>query len=142
MIVFDLRCTRGHVFEGWFGSSDDFETQKAAGYVECPLCACRQIDKAVMAPAISAKGNRTVTDADRKAQLKQLADHQAQIEARCDYVGGRFVEEARARHKQEQTGAQMRGIVGEASLSDAMDLMAEGIPVSALPFRPRGRADA
>ena len=142
MIVFDLRCSRDHVFEAWFGSSEDFETQKAAGYVECPLCACRAIDKAVMAPAVSPKGNRVVTDGERKAGLKRLADLQAEVESRCDYVGRSFVSEARARHEQGETGAKPRGIIGEATLSDAIELMDEGIAVSPLPFRPRQTADA
>lgn len=142
MIVFDLRCSRDHVFEAWFGSTGDFETQKAAGYVECPLCNCREIEKAVMAPAVSPKGNRMVTDGERKADLKRLAAMQADVEAQCDYVGRSFVSEARARHQQGEAGASPRGIVGEATMSDAIELIEEGIPVAPLPFRPRHRADA
>ena len=142
MIVFDLRCSRQHVFEAWFGSTEDFDTQKAAGFVECPLCSCREIDKAVMAPAVSAKGNRVVTDAERKSQLKRLAAIQAEVEASCDYVGRSFVSEARARHSQGESGEQSRGIIGEATIADAIELMDEGIPVSPLPFRPRQTADA
>ena len=142
MIVFDLRCGRDHVFEAWFASSDDFETQKAAGYVECPLCASRDVEKAVMAPAVSPKGNRIVTDGERKAELKRLATIQAEVEASCDYVGRSFTSEARARHRKGEAGAQARGIIGEATLSDAIELIDEGIPVAPLPFRPRQTADA
>ena len=104
MIVFDLRCTREHVFEAWFGSTEEFEGQKQAGYVECPLCGCRDIGKAVMAPAVSPKGNRIVTDSERKTELKRLAAMQAEVEASCDYVGRGFVSEARARHRRGETG--------------------------------------
>lgn len=142
MIVFDLRCSRDHVFEAWFGSSDDFEAQNEADYVECPLCGCHEIEKAVMAPAVSPKGNRMAADAERKAELKRLASMQAEVEARCDYVGRSFASEARARHRQGETGTPPRGIIGEATLSDAIELMDEGIPVAPLPFRPRQAADA
>lgn len=146
MIVFDLRCSHDHVFEAWFGSTDAFEAQRAKGYVECPLCGCREIGKAVMAPAVSAKGNRSDATA-RKAELKRLAAMQAEVESQCDYVGRSFVSEARARHsKGEQgkgeTATPPRGIIGEATLTDAMELIDEGIPVAPLPFRPRQTADA
>ncbi|PKP89585.1 MAG: DUF1178 domain-containing protein, partial [Alphaproteobacteria bacterium HGW-Alphaproteobacteria-15] len=38
MIVFDLSCADGHRFEGWFGSSTDFEEQCARGLLTCPAC--------------------------------------------------------------------------------------------------------
>ncbi|MGQ7359595.1 DUF1178 family protein, partial [Streptococcus suis] len=58
MIVFDLRCAAGHVFEAWFASSEAYATQRAAGQVACPLCGDTAVDKAVMAPNIPAKTNR------------------------------------------------------------------------------------
>lgn len=57
MIVFDLHCAQGHSFEGWFGSSADFEEQNARGLVTCPSCGESKVSKAPMAPAVSAKGN-------------------------------------------------------------------------------------
>ena len=38
MIIFELGCTHGHHFEGWFASSDDFARQSAAALVRCPVC--------------------------------------------------------------------------------------------------------
>ncbi|WP_156442886.1 DUF1178 family protein, partial [Sphingomonas sp. CCH9-H8] len=49
MIVFDLKCTRTHVFEAWFGSSADYEDQRARGLLTCPICGDADIAKAVMA---------------------------------------------------------------------------------------------
>ena len=57
MIVFDLRCSGGHVFEAWFASSAAYAEQRDKAQVECPLCGDRMIEKAVMAPQIAAKGN-------------------------------------------------------------------------------------
>ncbi|MCG2841805.1 DUF1178 family protein [Sandaracinobacter sp. RS1-74] len=143
MIVFDLKCDAGHVFEAWFGSTGDFEGQQARGLVECPMCGSREVAKAVMAPAVSPKANRVVTDAERKTELARLAKLRAEVEANCDYVGRSFVREARARHgRTEEDGEAARGIFGEATIADAMELIDEGIPVSPLPFRPRQTADA
>ena len=58
MIVFDLACSAGHRFEGWFGSSQDFAAQQDRGLVECPQCGCARITKAPMAPAVARKGNQ------------------------------------------------------------------------------------
>ena len=33
MIVFDLSCSQGHRFEGWFGSSEDYASQQERGLV-------------------------------------------------------------------------------------------------------------
>ncbi len=50
MIRYQLRCSRGHGFEGWFRGSDAFadEVQRLA----CPICDDRSIEKAIMAPAV------------------------------------------------------------------------------------------
>ncbi|MGE4432044.1 MAG: DUF1178 family protein [Sphingobium sp.] len=59
MIVFDLKCAgSGHIFEGWFASSEEFERQKADGLLLCPMCGDTHVEKAVMAPAVAAKTNR------------------------------------------------------------------------------------
>jgi hypothetical protein len=145
MIVFDLKCPDAHVFEAWFGSSEDYSAQKGRGLVTCPTCGSADVDKAVMAPAVPAKGNRMVTDAERKAHAEQLKALKAEVEANCDYVGADFAREARARFDASSSTdgeAPARGIYGEASLAQAADLIADGIPVAPLPFRPRRLADA
>src|SRR4051812_40175152 len=38
MIVFDLLCANQHRFEGWFGSSADFDSQKKRKLLQCPTC--------------------------------------------------------------------------------------------------------
>ena len=155
MIVFDLKCGETHVFEAWFDSSADYEAQKARGLVSCPMCGSEDVDKAVMAPAVSPKGNRIVTAAERQAETARLQAIRAEVEANCDYVGRNFASEARARHQAAESADEQRddpakpgavppprGIYGEASLAEAVDLISEGIPVAPLPFRPRRLADA
>lgn len=106
MIVFDLKCAGGHVFEAWFGSSGDFEAQQARGLVACPLCGADKVEKAVMAPAVAAKGNRTsgpgdtvLAGGDNAPALAKLLAMQRAMEAQSEWVGGRFAAEARAMHK-------------------------------------------
>lgn len=53
MKVLDLKCAQQHVFEGWFASEDDFQSQLARGLVECPLCADVNISKQLSAPRLN-----------------------------------------------------------------------------------------
>jgi hypothetical protein len=59
MIVYDLACMPDdHRFEGWFGSSADFDDQQARGLLACPVCGIAAVAKAVMAPNLGRKGNQ------------------------------------------------------------------------------------
>ncbi|MGE5722934.1 MAG: DUF1178 family protein [Sphingomonadales bacterium] len=142
MIVFDLRCaSAGHVFEAWFGSTDDYEAQRERGLVECPLCGCQQIEKAVMAPRVGAKSNQlTRSDAPAalagqpemvKEMLAALARLQKKVIESSDYVGEHFADEARAIHLGE---AAVRSIYGKATPAETESLLDEGICVAPLPF--------
>jgi hypothetical protein len=134
VIIFDLRCApQGHVFEAWFGSSEDYEAQRTRGLVSCPLCGSGDIDKAPMAPAVGAKGNRAegLPPAQVKALLGAMADAQKKMLETSEHVGPRFADEARAIHLGEAEG---RAIHGQATPEQADELREEGVPVAALPF--------
>lgn len=148
MIVFDLKCLdEGHVFEAWFGSSEDYEGQRARGLVECPLCGSERIEKAVMAPRLGAKGNQagdsrvlapqSVSSEPEavKAMLAGLASMQKKLLEKSAYVGDRFAEEARAIRLGEADG---RPIHGRATRAEAQSLADEGIQVAPLPFPVAG----
>lgn len=132
MIVFDLRCSRDHVFEAWFGKSADYDDQSARCLIACPICGTADVIKAVMAPAVPGKSNRSdVSPADAKAMLGRLADAQARALSTSDYVGARFADEARAIHLGE---AEARSIHGQATRADAKALAEDGVPVAPLPM--------
>jgi hypothetical protein len=63
MKVLDLQCTHHHVFEGWFGSEDDFQNQLARGLVSCPLCGDAQVSKKLSAPRLNLNTTRGERDA-------------------------------------------------------------------------------
>jgi len=134
VIIFDLKCVpQGHVFEAWFGSSDDYAGQRARGLVSCPLCGSAEIDKAPMAPAVGAKGNQAdgLPPAEMKRLLGALADAQKKMLESSEHVGPRFADEARAIHLGE---SEARAIHGQATPEQADELRDEGIPVAPLPF--------
>jgi hypothetical protein len=140
MIIFDLKCSPdGHVFEAWFGSSDDFESQNARGLVGCPVCGSEIVEKAPMAPRVGPKGNQVATggpphrddNETGRRLLAALAAAQREILQKSDFVGDRFPDEARAIHLGE---AEARAIHGRASRSEAEKLLDEGIDIAPLPL--------
>ena len=56
MILYDLRCRKGHVFEAWFRDSAAYDDQVGAGVVACPTCGSKKVEKAPMAPRLSKGG--------------------------------------------------------------------------------------
>jgi len=149
VIVFDLKCrAHGHVFEAWFGSSADYEDQAARGLLMCPMCGDPDISKALMAPAVAAKGNQrsaerapaaTPTapvalagDETRMREIIQsLAEAQAKVLEDSTWVGRSFAEQARAMHYGEK---DRESIHGEVAPEEARALLSEGVEVAPLLF--------
>ena len=134
MIVFQLNCGLGHTFDIWFRDGVTADRQLARKLVECPECGDRKVSKALMAPRISAKGDKKVPAQNMavlaKTMRDQLAEVRKQVEANCDYVGDKFAEEARKIHYGE---SEARGIFGEASEEQHKELSEEGIEVARIP---------
>jgi hypothetical protein len=142
VIVFDLKCEAGgHVFEAWFGSTGDYESQLDRGLLQCPLCGDPEVAKAVMAPRLGAKINQiAIGEEERpvtsdlgaaKQMMAAMAAAQRELLSRSEHVGARFADEARAIHLGE---AQARSIHGQATREQTESLLDDGIPVAPLPF--------
>ncbi len=137
MIKYALKCSNGHSFESWFQSATAFDKLQSAHHLNCPHCGDSDIAKALMSPKLSQGSEAPVekavpptADPEPAELMKQMKDA---IEARSDYVGDRFAEEARAIHLDE---APARPIHGEANAKEARALVEEGVPILPLPFRP------
>ncbi len=132
MILFDLKCGGGHVFEAWFKSGASYEDQRAAGLVTCPVCGDSDVGKAVMAPNVGAKGNRaaaTPGPAALKAAIAALASAQAEAIKESRWVGTAFADTARAMHSGD---TPTTAIHGQATREEAKALVDEGVPVAPL----------
>ncbi|HUZ14228.1 MAG TPA: DUF1178 family protein [Caulobacteraceae bacterium] len=137
MIRYALACDAGHEFEGWFGSSADFDDQAARGLLACPVCACPAVTKQIMAPALSGVGGRAHPAPSgagrRQMMMEAMARVRRHVEATFDYVGDSFAREARAIHEGK---SEERGIYGEATPTEVKGLVADGVPVAPLPPAP------
>lgn len=152
MKVLDLQCAHQHVFEGWFGSEEDFASQLGRGLVSCPLCGDQRIEKKLSAPRLNLRGAKdapapTPTPANPPAlamsnhpAYAELAQLQArmlkamrEIVASTEDVGERFAEQARAMHHGE---IERRNIRGNAAPDVVLELIEEGVDVMPLPLLP------
>jgi hypothetical protein len=141
MIVYDLCCAAGHRFEGWFGSSGDYASQRARALVSCPQCGSTAVDKAPMAPAVPRKGNALAEPKQpvaggalppqAVAALHKLAELQAEALKSSTWVGEAFAEQSRAIHYGEREAAPIHG---QASADEARELIEEGITIAPLLF--------
>lgn len=160
MIRYALICEKGHDFESWFQDSAAYEKQAKRGLVTCPQCGSPKVEKAIMAPRLSAtakkRGAAIETSApsvgapaapapptpvamispqeqEFRSKLKELRDH---LTKNADNVGTKFPEEARKMHYGE---TEHRSIYGVASPDEAQELSEEGIEFHPLPLLPDER---
>lgn len=133
MIRYDLSCTDGHRFDGWFASSGAFEAQRDAGQVQCAICGKPEVDRALMSPGVPTKSGKL--SGNEKTPLEQLREH---VESNSDYVGLRFADEARAMHEGR---SDHRAIHGEAKPEEARALIKDGVPIAPLPFIPKRKTN-
>jgi hypothetical protein len=160
MILYRLRCSKGHEFEGWFKDSKTYERQEKKSLIGCAVCGDGKVERALMAPRLGKGGKKVEVEmaaADAPApaptpspdqqQMAALARHmpkelreallkvRAEVEKNCEPVGDKFAEEARKIHYGE---SDKRGIYGETSEEEAEALADEGIEFGRLPWIPRG----
>ena len=160
MILYRLRCSKGHEFESWFKDSKTYERQEKKSLVGCAVCGDGKVERALMAPRLGKKGGRAAEveappaaapapapSPEQQQQMAALARHmpaelrealikvRTEVEKNCEHVGDKFAEEARKIHYGE---SDKRGIYGETSEEEAEALADEGIEFGRLPWVPRG----
>jgi len=139
--VFDLQCDHDHIFEGWFGSHDDYDAQQARGLVTCPVCGSATITKRLSAPRLNVAHLHApaaqplvpagASDAEKMAALQAAVMRQVRALVRStENVGPRFAEEARRIHDGD---ADDRPIRGTATVEEREALAEDGIDVMAVP---------
>jgi len=132
MIKYALACEAAHEFEGWFGSSDDFDSQLARGLVACPVCDTKAVAKQIMAPAVAGTKRDTpdLPAPMRAMMMEALGRVRKHVEENFDDVGDAFAVEARAIHEGR---SEDRGIYGEATPAEIKALTEDGVQVAPMP---------
>jgi hypothetical protein len=149
MILFKLKCSAEHEFEGWFRDNAAYDRQRARSLIVCPVCGEVEVAKAPMAPHLG-RSRREAPEAPpapkpeaqsapergppSPAELRRaLQELRRQVETNCEHVGPRFADEARRIHRGD---AEARGIYGEATPDESRALADEGIEVASIPWIP------
>ena len=159
MILYRLRCSKGHEFESWFKDSKSYERQEKKSLIGCAVCGDAKIERAIMAPRLGKGGTKVEAEMPAGAGAGPRRRRRnssrwrpwpgtcprncatpcsrcaSEVEKNCEHVGDKFAEEARKIHYGE---SDKRGIYGETTEQEAEALAEEGIEFGRLPWVPRG----
>lgn len=111
-------------FEGWFRNSSDYDDQANKNLIVCPKCDSPEVDKALMAPAIS-------TSKMKDSIKEELMRIKSYVKNNFEDVGDGFTEEAIAIYNGE---SEPRNIHGKVSKKDRERLEEEGVPAVVIPW--------
>ncbi len=166
MILYRLRCSKGHEFDSWFKDSKTYERQEKKSMVGCAVCGDAKVTRALMAPRLGTKGNKknaavapveTPPAEIQQAPPPEVQQAQQQMaaiarqmpkELREALVKVRTEIEKNCEHVGDKFAEEARkihygesdkrGIYGETSDKEAEELAEEGIEFGRLPWVPRG----
>jgi len=131
MIVFDLECSQGHVFEGWFDCLESYEDQHARGLVSCPYCEDTQVRRVLSPVALKkSSANQEIPEAhiDYKRLAREVVEY---VHHNFEDVGTKFTSEALKMH---YGAVEKRNIRGSATENEEKILRKEGIEFFKIPF--------
>ena len=132
MIVFDLKCSNGHIFEGWFKDRKTFDRQNKKALITCPVCNDTSITKKLSAFAIkSSQPPQNYKEQDYKELEKKGKKIVDFIEKNFDDVGSDFASEALKMH---YGVSEARNIRGHSSSEEEKILSKEGVHFVKIPL--------
>ena len=138
MICYSLICSEKHTFESWFANAKAYDKLKKRNLLACSVCGSPKVEKAIMAPAVSATKNKglkedqpNLTPSDSEKAITQLKAH---IKNNSEDVGNNFAVIARKMHEGK---TPERSIHGKTSLNEAKSLTEDGVPIIPIPWFDR-----
>lgn len=132
MIAFDLQCSKGHTFEGWFDDREAFEDQKKKGLVSCPLCDDTGVFIVLSTFSIPKAQFPVKKETSRHLAVGDISRMVTEfVEKNFDDVGTDFTREALKIH---YGVAEPRNIRGVSSPEEEKLLEKEGVPLLKVPI--------
>ena len=141
MIAYDLQCTKGHAFEGWFEDRKAYLDQKKKGLITCPICNVTSVDIVPSTFAIKSGAPSISKDlAAEKANLVQTEKEAIEfVKNNFDDVGADFAKEALKIH---YGATEPRNIRGVSTKDEEKTLEDEGIQFIKIPMPLRPESDS
>lgn len=141
MIQYSLKCENDHAYDSWFQSAEAYDKLCSAGLLSCEVCGSTKVSKAIMAPHVNSpkkRSNLAPSVPEQTDMERAVEDLRTHVESTSEYVGTKFVQEARDIYLGDKPE---RPIYGEAKPEEAKKLIEDGVPVMPLPFRPKKKTN-
>ena len=136
MIKYKLECKNCEItFDSWFGTSKEYEKLKKKKLLSCYNCDSPEVEKTLMAPKLINSKIKSKNNLDQSKSLeikKTIKNYQKFIKENFKFVGKNFAYEARSIHYNPKK--KSKGIYGNASKKDLMELKEEGIDAQMIPW--------
>ncbi len=135
MIAYDLQCSNGHCFEGWFEDAGTFEKQCSQGLVCCPICDDTNVVRlpstfAIKGVKSSGAPGHAIPRSPVEAEImaRAVMDY---VDNNFDNVGSEFAKEALKIH---YGAAEPRNIRGSSTPQEEETLRQEGVDFFKFPL--------
>jgi hypothetical protein len=131
VIIYDLKCDKGHKFEGWFHDRKAFEEQKMQKLISCPVCG--SVNNEVLPSSVTVMCRDNKMEVSKEKELATIKAHniiKAYLDENFDDVGDEFSDVALRIHNGEE---EERNIKGTATKDEEDMLMKEGIHFIKIP---------
>ena len=133
MIAYDLQCTNGHRFEGWFEDRKAYLGQQKKSLIACPVCNDTAVDIVPSTFAIkSAQYSKPQRLSAHEDALQKISEKAIDfVEKNFDDVGCDFAKEALKIH---YGATEPRNIRGVSTKEEEKTLKEEGIQFFKIPM--------
>jgi hypothetical protein len=133
VIIYDLKCEKGHTFEGWFKDRENCLLQNSQKLIACPVCNSSEIEIIPSSITIMGKDSR----AENKSRNNEISPavalkmlHQY-IDKNFEDVGDKFAEIAVKIHYGDE---EKRNIKGTSTPQEEENLKEEGVEFIKIPL--------
>ncbi|CAB1062906.1 identified by similarity to GB:AAK22812.1; match to protein family HMM PF06676 [Olavius sp. associated proteobacterium Delta 1] len=133
MIAYDLQCTNGHTFEGWFEDRKAYLGQQKKSLIACPVCNETSVD--IVPSTFAIKSSQTSSPQQLSAEeaaLQKISKEAVEfVEKNFDNVGCDFAKEALKIH---YGASEPRNIRGVSTKDEEKTLKDEGVQFFKIPM--------
>ena len=133
MIIYDLKCEKGHTFEGWFKDRQAWILQNSQKLVSCPVCSSTNVEIVPSSIAIMGRNSRITGNIQEKevSPVQALQVLRQYIDKNFEDVGNKFAEVALNMHCGDE---EKRNIKGTTTPQEENNLKEEGVQFIKIPL--------
>jgi len=133
VIIYDLKCEKGHTFEGWFKDRQAWILQNSQKLVSCPVCSSAKVEIVPSSIAIMGRNSRITGNNQEKevSPVQALQVLRQYIDKNFEDVGNKFAEVALKMHCGDE---EKRNIKGTTTPQEENNLKEEGVQFIKIPL--------